>query len=577
MFSNITFVTSWFKIYDYIIENRTIEWRLEHFKSILKTGIQLCIYISPDYYDEIDTLSKEYTNLKIMKVMNLNETKMYKYCEKFKNNLPEIKNLLKDTFEYMVINHCKIEFVADVVEKNPYNSTHFSWIDFNIAYIFKDLNESLNYLKYISCLTFKDKIFLIPGCYKEKLTKDYPIQEHPYWRFCGGFFLADKFSIKELNEIYYDSLSEFLKEKECLVWEINLWAWIEIHKNWTPKWYDSDHNDSILHIPSENYIECLNNKLKKVYYNYPNINENEIQYLNSSASYIYFQGKHILNTRFVNYSYTDEGLYSIRDKYNILHTKNVYSILNEDTFIPNEYKEMMDSSIELNSTNCYSHGLEDIRLFEYNGKICFISTNVNYSTNGKNRMLIGEYNIEKLSYDNCKVLEPPTDTYCEKNWIPIIKTIANGGDHNENNNDDNNKKREELYFIYSWSPMQIGKIGEDGKTLEIVQQYEISKPIFKKVRGSSVFIDDGDTLLGIVHFSEEMKPRHYFHMFVRLEKDTFKPISYSKPFCFQHYGVEFCLGFTMKKDEYIFWISKKDNDTVMVSINKNEIPICNNI
>jgi len=125
--------------------------------------------------------------------------------------------------------------------------------------------------------------------------------------------------------------------------------------------------------------------------------------------------------------------------------------------------------------------------------------------------------------------------------------------------------------------MQIGKIGKDGKTLEIVQTYEISKPIFKKVRGSSIFIEDGDTLLGIVHFSEEMKPRHYFHMIVRLEKNTFKPLSYSEPFCFQHYGVEFCLGFTMKKEEYIFWISKKDNDTVMVSINKNEIPVCNNI
>jgi hypothetical protein len=222
---------------------------------------------------------------------------------------------------------------------------------------------------------------------------------------------------------------------------------------------------------------------------------------------------------------------------------------------------MLDSSIELTSTDRYSHGLEDIRLFEYNNKIYFISTNVNYSINGKNRMLIGEYNLNKQSYNNCKVLEPPTDTYCEKNWIPIVKTID---------------EKEELYFIYSWSPMQIGKIGEDGKTLEIVETYEIYEHNFKKVRGSSVFIEDDNTLLGIVHFSEDMSPRHYFHMLVRLEKQTFKPISYSEPFCFQHYGVEFCIGFTKVEEEYIFWISKKDNDTVMVKINKDEIPISNN-
>jgi hypothetical protein len=95
-----------------------------------------------------------------MKVMNLEETHTYKYCEKYKENLPEIRCQIKDTFEYMVINNCKIEFVSDAIDKNPYNSTHFSWIDFNISYIFKDLNKSLNYLIYISTRNFKDNIFL---------------------------------------------------------------------------------------------------------------------------------------------------------------------------------------------------------------------------------------------------------------------------------------------------------------------------------------------------------------------------------------------------------------------------------
>jgi hypothetical protein len=563
MYSNITFVTSWFKIYkDYTINDKTEEWRIEHFKNILNTGIQLCIYISPEYYGIIKPLSKEYNNLKIMKVINLDETKTYKCCEKYKNNLPEIRCTLKDTFEYMVINHCKIEFVNDTANINPYNSTHFAWIDFNITYIFKDLHNTLKYLKYLSNRNFKNKLFLIPGCYKEKMDKENNfIIIHPWWRFCGGFFLVDKDSIHKFYNIYNNYLKEFLEEYKCLVWEINFWAYIETNKEWTFNWYEADHDDSIIIIPSEFHINCLNLTLKKIYYNYPDMFENNNQYLSSSASYLFFQGKHILNTRFVNYSYTPEGYYAIRDQYNILHTKNVCSQLETETFIPIYYKEMLDSSIELTSTDRYSHGLEDIRLFEYNNKIYFISTNVNYSINGKNRMLIGEYNLNKQSYNNCKVLEPPTDTYCEKNWIPIVKKID---------------EKEELYFIYSWSPMQIGKIGEDGKTLEIVETYEIYEPNFKKVRGSSVFIEDDNTLLGIVHFSEDMSPRHYFHMLVRLEKQTFKPISYSEPFCFQHYGVEFCIGFTKVEEEYIFWISKKDNDTVMVKINKDEIPISNN-
>lgn len=558
MSSNITFVTSWFHIYkDYIVENKTDEWRIEHFKNILYTGIQLCIYISPEKYGQIHALSKEYKNLKIMKVMNLEETHTYKYCEKYKEKLPEIRCKEKDTFEYMVINNCKIEFVSDTIDKNPYKSTHFSWIDFNISYIFNDLNKSLNYLKYISTRNFKNNIFIIPGCYQKKIDIDYSIIKHPCWRFCGGFFIGDKKSIKNFYNIYYNSLQEFLEKYNCNVWETNIWAYIEASKNWNSDWYDADHNDSILFIPSEYHVNCLDNKLVKKYYSYPDIFENNKQYLPSSASYIYFQGKHILNTRFVNYSYTPEGYYSIRDQYNILHTRNVYSYLDSDTFIPTCYKEMLDSTVELVSIDRYSHGLEDIRLFEYNGKLCFISTNVNYSPNGKNRMLIGEYNINKLSYENCRVLEPPTDTYCEKNWIPIVK---------------NN----ELNFIYSWSPIQIGKLMNDNKTLEIIQTYEIIEPNFRKVRGSSIFIEDGNTLLGIVHFSEEMKPRHYYHMLVRLEKNTFKPLSYSEPFCFQHYGVEFCIGFTILNNDYVFWVSKKDNDTVMVTIPREEILTNNN-
>jgi hypothetical protein len=50
-------------------------------------------------------------------------------------------------------------------------------------------------------------------------------------------------------------------------------------------------------------------------------------------------------------------------------------------------------------------------------------------------------------------------------------------------------------------------------------------------------------------------------------------LHYSDPFCFQHYGVEFCIGFTIKDSRYFFWVTKKDNDTVMVSIDFNEIPL----
>jgi hypothetical protein len=171
-------------------------------------------------------------------------------------------------------------------------------------------------------------------------------------------------------------------------------------------------------------------------------------------------------------------------------------------------------------------------------------------------MIIGEYNPEALCYTNSRVLEPPEFTLCEKNWIPLG---SEGGD---------------LHFIYSWSPMKIGRIKEGSNILEIVHEYPIIAPNFHKVRGSSIFIEEeGDTLLGVVHFSEDKVPRNYYHMLVRLEKGTYKPLEYSLPFCFQFFGVEFCIGFTIKGGKYVFWISRKDNDAMMVSIDKEEISV----
>ena len=165
---------------------------------------------------------------------------------------------------------------------------------------------------------------------------------------------------------------------------------------------------------------------------------------------------------------------------------------------------------------------------------------------------MGEYSPETLSYSNCHILEPPTETWCEKNWIPLPGT------------------NETPDFIYSWSPFKIGRLDATNK-LEIICSRPVSAPYFHKVRGSSVFIrcDDGN-LMGVVHFSEECHPRKYYHMLVRLDAHTFLPIECSDPFCFQHFGVEFCIGFAVYDvNTYAFWVSKKDNDSTMILIDRN--------
>ena len=560
----ITFVTSWIHIYkDTVFDNKTSEWRFENFEVILRTGINICIFVSPDFYDKMSELAARYENLKIMETVSLEETEVFKICDKVQKegielSMPSNRHPKKDSYEYLILINSKIQFIKAAIERNPWNSTHFAWIDFSIAYVLRDRPRSTEYLKMLANRTYLDKMLAVAGCVGKFNEEKYgELFNSPFWRFCGGFMLGDKESLLSFYDLYFEHFENFLREHRHMVWEVNYWAWLEGTKGWSPTWYSANHNDSIFCLPVRFYVKCFNDGCIKTLYDYPELYEEENQMLPSSPSYIFYQGKHILNTRFVNYSFNPEGRYDIRHPDRTLLTMNVRSYL-DDELVPWCYGKMFDDTVTLESNNRFSHGLEDMRLFEYDNKLCFVASNANYAPNDRIRIVMGEYDATKLSYSNCRVLEPPTDTNCEKNWVPI--TIP----------PDNECQEECLGFIYSWYPYRIGRIDDTNK-LQIIREHSIYAPHFHKVRGSSIFIKDGGGLLGVVHFSEEGSIRKYYHMLVRLDPVTLVPIEYSEPFCFQHHGVEFCIGFTIYREKYVFWVSKKDNDAIMIQIDRSLI------
>ena len=250
------------------------------------------------------------------------------------------------------------------------------------------------------------------------------------------------------------------------------------------------------------------------------------------------------------------------------------SQLDPTTFLPTGFLEMREGNYvdpngyplippKLEGVRIFSKGLEDIRLFSnpVSKKLRFIATIVDYSPVGRNRMMVGTYVPDQLEYRDCVVVVPPNpDSWCEKNWIPIVDA---SGDE---------------WFIYSWSPMQVGyvDIATNQLVIERVFDETTNVPLFAKVRGSSNFVDHADPhfLVGLVHFSEEHTPRHYYHMLVLLEKATLRPVAYSDAFVFETHGIEFCLGMVREKDTYGFWISRHDRDPTLVWIPVDEIRIC---
>jgi len=581
--SCITFVTAFLNIYKLPIDSEIIETRFLHFKQLASTGMQICIYTEDDFLKKCNDLAIYYPNIKVMQPINIDNKltvdsiyknmnpategkkqnlscfNLFNDCLDYDFSLPNERCKNKDTYDFMIFINSKYLLLENVIQENPWNSSYFAWFDFSISYIFKNMSESHEYLSCLSKRTLETSFFAIGGWENEKISFQNLKKslDNVNWRFCGGFFLADMNSMLEFIELSKQYFPIFMNTYKKLTWEVNFWSWLETFIGWNPVWFHTMFDDGIIKIPNHLYCKKLKNVIKSNYI-YPNL-EN---FYPSSINHIFFQGKHILNTRYVNYLLLDNGNYIFCDPNGKINTTNIVSYLNENTMIPESHYIMNNESIDLKNTiypegsKCNIFGLEDVRLYEYKNKLRFIATNRNFSPVGKNRMVVGDYNLQEYIYENCIIIDSPKNCYCEKNWIPIIL----------NNNE---------YFIYTWYPMEIYKVNYEMKTLELVtiHQNTINCPNFYKVRGSTTFVDNGKELLGVLHYSDDGKPRKYYHMLVSLDKETLCPLKYSEPFYFHKLSIEFCIGFWKTHDQYFFWVSTMDRNPFMIHIPINEIPL----
>ena len=554
-------------------------------------GLSFLIYTNNDYYTQLYDAFNMFSHVLIINIENTADPIQLTIFTNTSTLLPVNRNIEKDTREFIASGYYKYDILNHAISHNNV-STHFMWMDFDLPKLFRDKAGVKEYLQWLVRLQLAPSFLTFPGCWnKLEAEKERDTIDSVHWRFCGGFFMGDRESISQFCYTVYEALPRFTEKYDTLVWDFNLWAWLESDcsrpsedsvkiwseeqsssttnsdgsettrrvwpENWT--WYRGDHNDSILYTSADIYTRTLTID-SIVEYPYPTIDT----YYPTSAAYVCYDSKHLLNTRYVNYWIYPTGCYHFNSGIRLIENKNMLSELDPDTAVPTSYREIEETiDLPVKDGDILSKGLEDIRLYVQGGNVKYIASTVGYSPCGKCRMIVGDYDVENAAIRSGKIVQPPTDTWAEKNWIPIVRKnkILMG--------DGTMIDQEEELFIYKWSPLEIGRI-ENG-LLTIVHSYPMSMPLFSKIRGSTIFhvVDEG--LLGIVHYSEEHSPRHYYHMLVLLDKDSFMLKRYSEPFCFQKLGVEFCIGMTVREDNYVFWISRHDRDPAMVTVSKNEI------
>lgn len=556
-----TFVTCYYDL-EHDEASRLIRFR--QFTDLAKSGVNICVYVDRACKEMmLSTVISGYSNVKLMRCIRIEDLFAHKaLCEvetaqRAPVRLPYTDNVKKDTREFMIIMNSKIEFVKDAIDQNPFRSTAFAWIDFSITKIFATKNYVF-LLRHMNDNVPLSPFLAIPGCCpKIDEENGNSVAQSICWRFCGGFFWGDSRSLTKFYHLYVYYFRNFLKLNNTLVWEVNFWAWLESHiaADWSPQWYLANHDDSMLHVPYDITSTSLLERSTVQTYEYPHIQgENGELFKPSSASYVKIDGKHVLNTRYVNYT-IDQNQFYCHHIQGLLVTKNVMSTLDEN-LRPTSYDLVDDpASSRENKAMSMFNGMEDIRLYEKNKEILYLATSMSHSDNGSNSIVSGTYNHLTKRMENCRTLSSPTDQWCEKNWTPVVI-------------------EDKEFFIYQWQPVVIYN-----RALEKVHSYHVQNPIFAKFRGSSVFTRIGDNLLGLVHFSEgERLQRKYFHTLLLIDGKTMKPLKYSNHFHFcKESGIEFCTGFAIIDMKYQFWISEKDGSPKQLSVKIDDISLCNTV
>lgn len=538
--------------------HKTHQWRMDNFIHIAKTGVPIVLYVDQEIREVYKKEWASFNNV-VLRDVDYSKSWTYKVCSLYKNNLPASRNMVKDSFLFLCLMNMKIEFVVNAVNENPFDTQHFAWIDFNLAHIFKQKTATCAYMKFLTTCKWRPKFIANPGCWERGQGIE-NIVDHINWRFCGGFMIGDGESFIELFDLYLENFTIFMHRFRHITWEVNFWAWLEVNANWNIVWFKADHDDSIVRIPSSLFSRCLGgNKRETIRYALPE----EPRFYPSSSSYIKSGDDHILNVRYVNYKLDEYGRYHINHPSGFLETKNLRCYLKKDLLSIKSCDFMWEGMIGLREYDKSIIGLEDVRLYHSGDKLKYVATNKSYHVLQKIRIMIGDYSASMAMFESGQVLEPPTDTYCEKNWIPLGLSEGEGDALSTVGSSAALSVGAALErFIYRWAPFEIGELV--GDTLKIIKSIPVEHMLLQKIRGSTppVWSARDQCYYCVVHYCEHIhgdKTLSYYHMLVKLDK-SYVPFEWSDAFHFNLIGIQYCIGFTILEEtnQYAFWFSEHD-------------------
>jgi len=231
-----------------------------------------------------------------------------------------------------------------------------------------------------------------------------------------------------------------------------------------------------------------------------------------------------------------------------LTTKNYLCELDIKTLELKKYNEVNTSKLDVKPLWDFV-GLEDARLINWENKILLTGVRRDTTTNGQGRMEISEVkNYKEVSRNR---IEAPKETYCEKNWMPILD-MPN-------------------HYVKWCTPTEIVKVNSKKTQAKTVKLIEQDVKFKRDLRGGSQVIKYKDYWVCVTHevdlwFNEQNnKDCQYYHRFLVWDKD-WKMVHHSEEFKFMDAQIEFTCGLHLEGDNFYLPFGFQDTTSFMLKL-----------
>ena len=281
----------------------------------------------------------------------------------------------------------------------------------------------------------------------------------------------------------------------------------------------------------------------------------------TNPSIFYKDGMYLLNLRHVQYAlYHSEGDQRFQTPWGplaylnpeddvTLRTTNYLCQLDPNTLAIEQHKKVDTSKLDVTPVWEFI-GLEDSRVVYWKDNLYLTGVRRDTKTDGEGRMELSLIDAGSKESERYRI-EPPTHSYCEKNWMPILDMP--------------------FHYVKWTNPTEVVKVNPKKGTSTTVALVEQDITFPRDLRGGSQVITYGDYYVALTHevelwFNEQAKKdAQYYHRFIVWDKN-WKIVYHSDAFKFMTANIEFSCGLTFDGNDFIIPFGFQDSTAFILKL-----------